>query len=299
MRIRIYTESANHIRYGEMLRDFAIGVAGDSVSLWGGNHIDTNDVEDVAVIFGSWKDRDAPHHNIKRLVVERDIPFIVFETPIVGRQEVTDYFHDDWYRVGINGFLADDGLFQNHFSKDDSRWKKVQKELGVVKEPWRIRHLEQPIIVALQLPGDASLRGTDISKWAVKTCLQIREHTERKIILRFPQLNRQFDLRGILDISNIEGQAGTKENLIPTLKNAHCSVSYSSGLAVDSILAGCPVFVDSKASFAYDMAARDLSYIEDPLMLGRDQWLYNLCNCQWSIEEIKDGTVWKHLKKLL
>ncbi len=76
-------------------------------------------------------------------------------------------------------------------------------------------------------------------------------------------------------------------------------MTYSSGLAVDALLAGCPVYCESPASFAYDLSLDSLLLVENPHMPSRDQWIYDLCYCQWSDQEIGDGTVWSHLKTLL
>ena len=172
----------------------------------------------------------------------------------------------------------------------------------MVKEDWRTPHSIKPIIIALQLPGDASLRGIDISKWALETCEEIREYTNRQIIVRTPQLTREFNtgyIEQMLNLHKLDFQVGTKENLIPTLKNAHCSVTYSSGLGVDSVLAGCPAIATNSASFVYDLCSNDLAEIESPKTPGRDQWIYNLCYSQWNSQEIKEGTLWQHLKELI
>ena len=63
--------------------------------------------------------------------------------------------------------------------------------------------------------------------------------------------------------SNVQFQRGTKENLIPTLHEALCTVTYSSGLAIDSLLNGCPNISMSPSSFAYEIVPNTVKGIED------------------------------------
>ena len=112
MKVTIYGKSANHPRFEQTLMKFATGVidSGDDAFLsYDEEYYDC----DVAVIFGSWKDRDMTHHRVKRNIISKAKKFIVLETPIIGRGPVKDVMDDDWYRIGIGGFLADTGTFHN------------------------------------------------------------------------------------------------------------------------------------------------------------------------------------------
>lgn len=291
MKINTFINSANNPRFEFMLEEFSKAI--------GANIIKGEDYKecDVSVIFGSWKNRNNPWHVVKNKVVKNSKNFIVFETPIIGRGKVENIMQDDWYRVGLNGFLANTGKFNNDNCPQD-RWDKIQKELGVSLKPWKRRG--DYIVLALQVPGDASLQGTDISDWARRRLLSIRCQTEMPIILRTPQLKRSYDLKSIIrGVRGVTTQEGTKENLIPTLDNAYCTVTYTSGMGVDSVINGTPTIAYNSGNFAYGISTRFIDGINSIAYPDRDQWINNLSYCQWNISEIKEGLPWNHLKEII
>ena len=300
MKVTIYGKSANHPRFEQTLMKFGTGVidSGDDAFLsYDEDYYDC----DVAVIFGSWKDRDMTHHNIKRKIVEKAKRFIVLETPIIGRGPVKDVMDDDWYRIGIGGFLADTGTFHNGKNHGSARWDILRKHFGIQLPTYDISKKDN-IVVALQLPQDASLRGASIEKWCRDTCLAIRSQTDRPIIVRLPQLERDWDvvpLEIVKNLPNVSFQMGSADNLLSTLQSARCTVTYTSGLAVDSLLNGCPTIAMNPGSFAYDVTKHNVDNIDHPFCPPRDQWLYNLAHCQWHVSEIENGLPWRQLRELL
>lgn len=298
MEVKVFLDSSNHPRFTQMLRKFAAGVrsSGDDVYECSGMYSDC----DVAVIFGSWKDRDTLWHNTKRDVVSKAKNFICIEMPLVGREEVKYVGEDTWYRVGVNGFLADTGNFNNK-RKPSDRWEKVQKELDVELKPYR--EDGNFILVTLQVPGDASLRGNVIEDWAYDVCHKIRKYSNRPILIRTPQILKTFNLDRLYQIndelSDIDYQIGEKKNLIPTLEKAWATVTYSSGMGVDSYMNGVPSFTMDKGNFAYCLGNTNLKHIESPSLPKRDQWLHNLCYAQWDEEEMESGRCWQHIRKVI
>ena len=300
MKVTVYGKSANHPRFEQTLMKFATGVldSGDDCFL-------SYDQEyhecDVAVIFGSWKDRDITHHNVKRNIVANAKQFIVLETPLIGRGPVKDVMDDNWYRIGIGGFLADTGTFHDGNNHHHDRWDIIRKHFDIHLPTYDLSKKDD-IVVALQLPQDASLRGASIEKWCRDTCMAIRTQTDRRIIIRMPQLERNWDVEPLevaRKLPNVEFQMGTADNLIPTIRNARCTVTYTSGFAVDSLLNGTPTIAMNPGSFAYDIAPHVVDHIDNPDCPSRDQWLYNLSYCQWHIDEIENGLPWRHLRELL
>lgn len=299
-KVAIYNASATSLSHQMMLDCFKEGVFLQGEDLPLSQYSEYLPVgEDVNVFFGSWKDRTDRHHVVKRSVVESGKPFIVIETPLLGRGPVTDILQDQWYRIGLNGFLADTGNFNNK-NRPSDRWEMIQKELNIEVKPWRTNG--EYIVVALQLPGDASLRGRNISEWAYETIAKIRELSSRRIILRTPQLDRDFDMDYIkraIDLGNVEIQRGTKENLNPTIDGALFTVSYSSGFGIESVLRGIPAVVCDSGSFAVPMSTPLEEVFTHPRTPDRQQWLNDLSYAQWSLKEIGNGTAWKHLREIL
>ena len=299
MKVNVYAKSANHPRFEEMLMKFATGVldsGDDAFFSYDEKYYDC----DVAVIFGSWKDRDMPHHKVKNDIVKNAKNFIVVETPLIGRGPVSDVMGDNWYRVGLNGFLADTGNFNNKH-KGMKRWDIVRKNLNVELSAYN-DYPGKYIIVALQLPGDASLRGASIEKWCRDTCINIRKVTDMPIVIRTPQLPREYDkklIKEALSVPDVTLEKGTKENMLPMLKDAHCAVTYSSGFAIDALVNGCPVIATDPGSFAYEICDNDVEAVVNPSRPNRDQLMFNLSYAQWHISEIENGLPWRHLKQLL
>jgi hypothetical protein len=299
MKVTIYGKSANHPRFEQLLMKFGTGVieSGDDAFL---SYDETYYPCDVAVIFGSWKDRDDTHHRVKNEIIKNAKNFIVLETPLLGRQPVQNVMPDNWYRIGLNGFLADTGHFNNH-NKGSERWDIIRKNLNLSIDAYHYNH-DGPIVVALQLPGDASLRGASIEKWAARTVQALRTQTDKKIIVRTPQLERQYQQKYIDLIKkqpNVEFQTGTADNLVPTLKKAFCTITYSSGLALDSLINGCPTVAMSPSSFAYGICQNTVDNIDNIKRPSRDQLMYDLSYAQWHESEIERGLPWRHLKQLI
>lgn len=298
MDVNVYIDSANDNKFVKMLSDFTIGAkrSGDNIRSVKGDY----EKADVHVIFGSWKDRDVLHHNVKRSVVEKAKTFVCIETPLVGRKAVKNVGDDVWYRVGVNGFLADTGNFNNK-NRPSDRWHKIKKELNVELKPYQTAG--EYILVTLQVPGDASLRGCVIEEWCWEVCHTIRRYTKRPILIRTSQVPKQFNfelLNKLPDrLDNIAFQEGTKENLIPTLEQCWATVTYSSGMGIDSYINGVPSFTMDKGNFAYSLGNTSLKHIESPNLPNREQWLSNLCYAQWSEHEMQEGKVWNHLKEVL
>ena len=256
---------------------------------------------DIAVMFGSWKPREKGHHLVRNAIVQNAPCFIMFETPLLRRSvhKVNDY-----YRVGVNGFLNNQGSFtpnKLNYSND-----RLLNKLKLSWDGWK-QNSQGHILMLLQLPGDASLRGPDIYNW-LNTCIgDIREQTNKKIVIRPHPLSpmRETDLffKTVTElymegIKNIEVSDPSIKSLKEDLNGAYCSVTFTSGSAVDSIMAGIPTVATDPGNFAWDISTNFCDEInnvllEDPKTV--QQWLSNLAYYQWDTTEIKSGAVWKHI----
>ena len=254
----------------------------------------------LGIFFGSWKPYKTSFHKCKNKVVNSYENFIVNETSLLGREKITEAFNENWYRIGLNGFLSNTGKFNNQQMPSD-RWELIRDKRGIEFLPWNFDG--SYILVCLQLPGDASLQGADISQWMFDICNQIRNKCDLPILIRTPQLERNFDqllLSKTLELKNISLQKGTRENLFESLDNSLFVCTFSSGIGIDALIRGKPVVVSSKASFVYDSRTKlndaiKCNYNES----NRLKVLSNIAYCQWSLEEIELGLPWKHLMNLI
>lgn len=314
MKVKVFLESAGTYDEREILKKFYEGIKRyenknsdvftERLEVdWA---IDTSyDVCDVAVILGSWKDRSRTHHITRNAVVKSAPTFIVVETPLLGRQV---HQTNTQHRIGINGFLNHSGTF--YVSKHgDDRLKK----LNVQWEGWK-NNPDGDIILMLQLPGDASLRGVDIYEFGLWAYNNIRKYSNKNIIIRthphhnpkgLDDVHKFISDIALLHDPKVKVVVGSKERTLEDdLKNAYCTVSYSSGSSIDSILAGIPTIALDPANFAYGISSNYIEHIDGDNLRRADnrdvqQWLYNLSYSQWSVEEMHSGRAWQHLKPIL
>lgn len=259
---------------------------------------------DVAVMFGSWKpERNRVHHEIRTAIYKSEIPFICIETPLLGRKVFQPNQH---YRVGINGFLNRDAIWGEDRDYPSDRFV----QLGLEYNGWRKKRGKK-IVVALQLAGDASLRHNDINEWCKNTVTTLRRFTDRPIEIRthpgvsdkgwsnHEELFRWFLFQNIPGVSFVNGRE------IPwadQILDAHCVVSYTSGMSIDAVLNGIPVIATDEGNFAWNVCERKLNNVDNLNLADADQvrqWLWNLAYCQWTPEEMEDGSCWRHLESSL
>ena len=141
-----------------------------------------------------------------------------------------------------------------------------------------------------------------------QTIVKIRQYTDRPIVFRVHK-NEKRRYEDIFengkwknikrsDMSGVPaaGKSNTKNTIDKDLENAWCTVSLTSNGAVDSIFHGVPVITNDKISASYDVAEHDIANIENPKTCDRTQWAYDLAYAQWTVEEMRLGMPWRHLR---
>jgi hypothetical protein len=304
MLVKIFLETAGNFEEREILTKFYNGAVktADKNTQVELELYNSYTACDVGVILGSWKPRDKNHHHVRNDIVENAPKFIVIETPLLGR--VVNQ-QNKQHRIGINGFLNQSGMF-NHGQHKDTRLKK----LGIEWSGWN-HNPDGHILLMLQLPGDASLRGINMYEWVNYAIRKIRSVTSRTIVIRthpghgikdsdeFHNLVSSVTLSGD---SNITFSLGRHKSFAKDIAGAYCSVAYTSGSSIDSILNGVPTVATDPGNFAWDISTNYLEEIENIKLAANEevnQWLNNLSYSQWSPEEMHSGTAWKHLATLL
>lgn len=298
MRVAVIKDTANNNHYLEYLQSFAKGCGGEIV-----NSSDAHRY-DCAVIFGSYKkERGKPAHKGKGRIIESGMPYVQIETQLIGRP-ITTAFHNE-FRVGVNGFLWDDaGWGFEHISSD--RASKVFGRNGYDPNiAWRSDG--EYILLCMQKVGDASMRGADVFEWTHDTVKLIREHTDRKIIVRPHPLYRKATQhkslqQKVLEVADVSWQETDllKEGFLPIqhqLAQAWCTVTYTSGSGIDAILQGTPNIACDTGSMVYDVSSKEISEIENPFTGDKTEWANKISHCQWSVEEFESGECWEHVSK--
>lgn len=174
---------------------------------------------------------------------------------------------------------ADGGYYRWHINKfqmteirdvSDDRWRalKIEKEV----RPWKKGG--RRIIIADTLPDYWNVRGLPVD-WSQQMAAYLKTRTDRPIYIR-PK-----DPRVPVPLQN-------------DLLDAHCLVAHGSIAAVESVVMGCPVFVDQESAAAL-VGRVGFDDIENPVYPERHQWLCSLSYHQWNEKELCDGTLFKML----
>ena len=189
---------------------------------------------------------------------------------------------------------------------DPNRYLQVFKDTGYdIDTEWKIDG--ENIVIMMQNPGDASLRGADIFEWCYNTVKEIRTRTTRPIIVRphpLPRKGMDALTSRLLEFENLTiVENELPDNLRPLeedFKDAYCVVSFSSGSAVDAVLTGVPNIALDPGNMAWLVSKHSLDNIEyERYISDRKEWMQKISHCQWNVEELKNGECWKHIKQSL
>ncbi len=135
------------------------------------------------------------------------------------------------------------------------------------------------IIICPNSPAYMAWFGIDAKQWTLDVARQVAQHTDRPIIIRW---KKNASLRPFyLDVHD-----------------AHATVVFSSGAAVESLSYGVPVFVLADWATTAPMGLADLSQIETPYYPEhRIPFLWELAERQWTLDEIRSGYAWHWFAK--
>lgn len=281
MKVGVFTPAYNEGNRGVLIA-FAAGIPGAEL------HDDrAYEPCDVMVIFGLVKKVYQPSHAKGELIRRHRGPVVVVERGFVGRGPALPgpdiYAGGTYWSVGLGGIngRAD---FRNDGSPAD-RWAR----LGVEMKPWRLQGGDGALIVG-QVPWDVSVQDSDHIGW-VKA--QVNDARRHGLAVRFrphPYAVKRGVNYGVdCEVSRV----GLDEDLA----RASLVVTQNSNVGVDAAIAGVPVVATDQGSMAWPVAAHSITeaVADDHWWPCRLQWAYDLAYAQWTIEEMRDGSTWRHL----
>ena len=244
---------------------------------------------DVAVIWSVlWQGRMRHNKNVWHRYRNANKPVIVLEVGGIKRNET--------WKIGING-VNREADFHNE-SADGERWNKFNIEL----KPWR--QTGDDIIVCGQHTESHQWRNNQpMSKWFAQQIKEIRNHTDRPIVIRpHPRNHVEIDTTKYKDVKIVgpkrDRNTYDDTDLADRLKSAWAVVSHSSNPAMTAVFSGIPVYV-SEASLSYDVGNQTFENINNPVMPDRQQWANRLAYTEWWTDEIEQGLPWKRIKRRL
>lgn len=182
-------------------------------------------------------------------------------------------------RYSLDGVYYNTDNYANKNSTD-AKWNAIKKQLNLTLQPWRTNG--QHILVCGQRDGGWAMKGVDMPAWTLETVKQIRQHTDRPIVVR-PHPKNPINANLFKQFANV---SMSRHSLLQQdLNNAWASVFFNSSSCVASVLAGVPVFASDPDCVAWLVANKDLSQIEKPLTPVREQWLWDLSAAHWTDDE--------------
>jgi hypothetical protein len=141
------------------------------------------------------------------------------------------------------------------------------------------------ILIAPPSVKSLSLWNMDPEIWVAGVVEELKKYTDRPIEIRLkrPRADR------------------LKEDTMDEALNSdvHCLVTYNSVAAVEAVMLGKPAIVLGPNA-AHSVCSQNLSEIETPKIPTHDEreaWLRHLSYCQFTFQEMSDGTAWRILNE--
>lgn len=186
------------------------------------------------------------------------------------------------YKVSVNS-RHPTAYFQNWVHSD-----KRRKELGVnIKDFHRSgKHI---LLAGMGAKAAWAEKLEPVESWERDAVRKLRCFTDRVIYYRpKPSWRNAKPIEGTF-FSSQDSNLKTVLN-----NNCHAVVAHHSNVAVEGLIMGVPAFV--WCGVAEPLSSKALDLIEQPFYPSDvEQWANDVAYCQWSIPEMKDGTVWRHL----
>ena len=162
--------------------------------------------------------------------------------------------------------------------RPDDRWKRLNQKIHKCKKG-------NHILLVTPSEKPCKFYGIDRDTWVKQTIQNIKKYTDRPIVVRdkAPRTKRIIN------------------TIFEDLTNAHALVTYQSIAAVESVLFGVPAFTLAPTA-ADPVCDKDLSLNENPTVQDSDKiykWACHLAYGQFHINEILDGTAYKHIMELI
>tara|TARA_Y100000816_G_C26080238_1_gene569258 strand:- start:669 stop:1652 length:984 start_codon:yes stop_codon:yes gene_type:complete len=268
----------------------------------------------MAAMFGYGGDKQMHHTKGRRRMLadrcrEKNIPLITFDGGVLSSFGNVSTSPDHHFRVALYTPM-NDGNFLSDNSPSD-RWEMLKKKFNVRYEPWRKSNQQDPILFVLQPSDNWSMNELDPIAWFKSVYEKLRPATDRKFLVRphpnhvdaIAKRQHEFpeDCELLIGKKHFIGDEKKfyRFHFQEAITNCHAVVTHNSTASVDSCVRGIPTFVTSDLALCYPVANTNLNDIESPKYPDRTQWLNDLGYKMWSIQEIKDGTVYKRFKTKL
>jgi len=236
---------------------------------------------DCAVIWSVlWNGRLAANQRVYTHYMHHNKPVIVIDVGALKRGET--------WKVALENINAN-GYYGHLDHLDMDRPKKLGLELKTQTEN------NGAIVIAAQHRQSEQVRGIDIEKWVVKTFYDLREYTDRPIIIRpHPRCTVNMDQLPIdATVEKPIKVDGTYDSFDLTY-NWYALVNYNSGPGIQAAIAGCPIIVN-ESSLAYPVS-EEIKNIESLSNRNKEMWFTQIAHTEYTVDEIRSGSWYKRLE---
>jgi hypothetical protein len=249
---------------------------------------------DVVFVFGSITRRKMDTERAISIQQHRDnntpifsLDSSLFSTYIRNRMNSPETY---MFRVGYGDCVGTGNFLNKNSNSQRYLWMKEAFQFEE-KEP--VVDNDRPILFLLQ--SEKGWQYDDhlpFYSWARKVVKQLRDSTDKKIILRsHPNLDRNPTAMIAEGFNNIEIEHADKDRrkVIESIRQAGVVVTHSSSAACESITEGIPTIALDSRCVVYDACMHDLSLLNNLELVNwdkREQNLYNWSYTSWTVDEM-------------
>lgn len=234
----------------------------------------------------------SPHLNLRNEAIRKHPRTVAVDSNLFLYADNSNPGH--YLRYSFNGVFPNTGIYCDT-RIDPTRWEKISRNLNIGLKPWRTHG--DHILLCLQRNGGWSMGNTTVTAWANQTIAQLRQHTQRPIVIR----THPGDKAAKEYVTQIVGsniRISSEPSLVADLQNCWAAVNHNSSPVVGAAIEGVPIFVtDALKSQCKDIANTDLSQIETPAMPDRLPWAQRLSMFHWNFDELRSGECWRHMRQ--
>jgi hypothetical protein len=198
------------------------------------------------------------------------------------------YYGDNCY-YGNKAYLriTHNGLQNTKFTPRQSD-RFIQNPINI--KPWR-KTGSQIIIFP---PTESFAHIFNKQNWLEDTICRLKEYTDRPIYVRYKPAETKIGWENgyMINAGHIKRPDASKLNLTEELEDAWAVVAFQSSAVWEAIAQGVPAFVDP-INAASVMGNTDISTIETPVLDDQEKHFWHINYCQFTREEISNGTAWR------
>jgi hypothetical protein len=229
---------------------------------------------DAAMIWSVlWSGRMRPNKEVYEQYRAQNRPVIVADVGALYRGET--------WKIAVN-HINGLGYYGHTENLDPDRPRKLGVSLAINlgRNP--------AILIAAQHRHSLQLTDQDHEKWVMDQIAQIRQVSDRPIVVRsHPRSPLCMDIQDNTIRFERPQKLDNSYDSFDMHFDYHAVVNYSSGPGIQAAISGTrPVVGTHSLAFPVSVAIANL---DQPYDQDRDQWLVEICHTEYTLEEIKQG----------